>query len=138
MNDQYLQVEQALFSLLKTKTNSPASLRQLAAKKLLLIVLGVMEFIHSNAHNLCYCQRYLGCSPSPYTNKFFCCEVCQIIIDYRTDIDNQNSYKRFQKIIIDILSRKEIIFRGLDLKANPGNKYIFFDNFLIDEHLLFK
>ena len=140
MKDRELQVEQALFSLLKTKTNSPASLRQLAAEKLLLIVLGIMEYIHSNARDLCYCQKYLGCSPSPWldTNNFFCCEVCQIITDYYTDIDYQNSYKQFQKIIIDILSRKEIIFRDLDLKEDPGDKYIFFDNFLIDKHRLFK
>ena len=58
--DSYL-VDKALFYHMKTKSNPPVTLTQYSAKKLILIMSGIIEYVYNVEHELCYCHKYSGC-----------------------------------------------------------------------------
>ena len=124
-------------ALIKTKTNYPATLCQLAGKKVLLAVISIMEFINSNRDDLCLCHKYLGCpARAHYENRYIYCEVCQIITDYSTKIDYR-TIKSFLRLSIDIFKRKELIFKELNIGEENLRNSVFVHDDIIDEYLLF-
>ena len=136
----------ALNSMLKTRCNYPARLEQIVAKYLLAKTLTIIEFNNQESCNLCYCHKLSACAPYFYSEAFYACEVCQMCTDYCPEVQFDNNFRSFLKLIKDVSSRVNNIFQNIDLNVNLNNlkcKYHFtyyHENsldYLIDEHKLF-